>query len=323
MDKYRQTAILMQKGFALLAEHRYQEALKMGHRLKKLRHSSAFEILALAFLHLGKLPKAISVLEEGVAKAGRAWILWELLGNCYSDAGRYSKAETTYRQALQKEKCNRDVIHLNRAIAFDRAGKHAEAMNALRFVRLPRLQRRADACRIRTRLELGKIRAARQLAFRLSRCRPTSGENYDKAAESEILLSCALGLGRDEKTKARSERLAFRAVDARPHNAEALALIREIRHRKAPHLHLSKLIIHGVWNTPIGNSSVPPGFYRTVEAAAANEDAAFKLARRFFPKAVRQSLSVEEVQPLDRTSIGLEGVYFLSSYFFYPRRRRK
>src|SRR5262245_30524625 len=201
MDKVRRATNLMQKGFSLLDEHRYEDALKIGRNLKKLRHSSAFEILALAYLRLEKLSKAIAVLEEGVAKAGRVWILWELLGNCYSDAGRYAKAETVYQKALQLQGCDHDVIRLNRAIAFSRGKKNAEAKNALRRVKSPRLRRRADACRIRTALELRDTRTARLVAFRLSRMRPTREENYDRESESEIFFSCALALRKNSTTQ--------------------------------------------------------------------------------------------------------------------------
>src|SRR5436190_12168919 len=171
MDRLQQTTKLMEKGFSLIDECRYEAALKVGRRLKKLRHSSAFEILALAYLRSERLSNTIAVLEEGVARAGRVWILWELLGNCYSHAGGYVKAEKAYQNALRLEGCNRDVIHLNRAIAFNRRGKHTEAKDALHFVKAPSLRRLSDACRIRTALKLGDVRFARQLASRLVRAR--------------------------------------------------------------------------------------------------------------------------------------------------------
>src|SRR6185295_8730093 len=97
---------LMQKGFALLDAHQYKEALEMGRQLQRMRHSSAFEIMALAYLGLDQLPKAIATLEEGVRAAERVWLLWELLGNCYSDEGRYDAAEKAYQTALSKERCD-------------------------------------------------------------------------------------------------------------------------------------------------------------------------------------------------------------------------
>src|SRR5437867_3873200 len=100
MNKPQRVSSLMRRGFSLLRAHRYGDALEAGRKLKRLRHSSAFEIMALAHLRLGVLGKAIAILEEGVRKAGRVWLLWELLGNCYSDAERYDAAENAYQEAL-------------------------------------------------------------------------------------------------------------------------------------------------------------------------------------------------------------------------------
>jgi tetratricopeptide (TPR) repeat protein len=228
----------MRNGFACLDEHEYSDALKIGRKLKRIRHSSAFEILALAHLRSGQLPKAIAILEEGVAKAGRVWVLWELLGNCYSDARRFGKAEKAYQCAFAQEGCDRDVVNLNRAIAFGRRGKFAEAKIALKPVHSARLRRRADACRIRIALQLGELRSAQRLASRLCRQHAAPSETYDPENESEILLTCALALKNGPKTKSKALRLAFEAVEIKPDNGEALAVIREIQHREAVSLDL-------------------------------------------------------------------------------------
>ena len=83
------------------------------------------------------------------------------------------------------------------------------------------------------------------------------------------------------------------------------------------------LLIRGVWDAPIAKSRVPPGFFRTLEVAAANQQAAFRYAKPFFPNAVRKSLSVEESKVLRSSAPVLEGVYFLAEYHFYPRRRKE
>jgi tetratricopeptide (TPR) repeat protein len=322
MDKLRRASDLMQKGFSLLDEHRYGDALKVGRALKKLRHSSAFEILALAYLGSNKLSRAIAVLEEGVTKVGRVWILWELLGNCYSDAGRFGKAEQAYAEALTREGCDTDVVHLNRAIAFNRRGKFAEAKLALRHVKSPRLVRRADACRLRNALHLGEFLSARRLALRLCRGHPIPAENYDSESESELFVACALALKDHPITRRKALRLAFKAVEVQPNNGEALAIIREIQRRGTSGLHLFRLVIHGVWDSPIGKSSRPPGLFRTLEIAAPDAQAAFRRARPFFPKAIRETLSIEECRTLRNSKPAMEGVYFLSANMFYPRRRR-
>lgn len=323
MEAARRLNNLIERGFAALETGAYRESIRIGTVLKKLRHSSAFEILALAYLKQNKLARAIRVLEEGVAKAGRAWILWELLGNCYSDAGRYQKAEQTYQKALRVERCNRDVIHLNRAIAFDRAGKLSAAKYALRLISAPRLGRRAAACRIRIELELGNMNVARRLASLLARQSPRKDENYDSKTESEVQLACAMGLRTSAATKAMALRCAMKAADKWPGNIDALATIRELQNKNSGKARAFRFLVRGVWTGSVGKGHRPAGFYRTVEAAGSDQIDAFRYAKPFFPKRVRKTLSIEEVKPLNDPAIIRHGVYFLSSFFFYPSRRHR
>jgi hypothetical protein len=58
-----------------------------------------------------------------------------------------------------------------------------------------------------------------------------------------------------------------------------------------------------------------------VKVSATSEEAALRIAKPFFPKAVRESLSEEETKILRSTALEREGVYSLSEYYFYPRRR--
>src|SRR5947209_13873499 len=241
MSQLRRASQLMQWGFSLLGQHRYADAQKVGQKLKRLRHSAAFEILALAYLHSDKLSKAIAILEEGVTKAGPVWVLWELLGNCYSDARRFAKAENAYAEALAREGCDRDVIHLNRAIAFNRKQMYAKAQLPLRLVKSPRLYRRAEACRVRNSLKLGEARVAHRLALSLCGCRTTAAENYDMESKSEILLACAQALKDSPRTKDKALRLAFKALQLRPNNDEPLKVIRDIQGRNATSRHIFRI----------------------------------------------------------------------------------
>ena len=323
MKKANQLSELIAEGFKLLDEYHYPEALKVGRKLKSMRHSSAFEILALAYLRSDKLSKAIAVLEEGVSKAGRVWILWELLGNCYSDARQFGEAERAYQKALLQEGCNLPVVHLNRAIAFNRARKFAKAKSALRYVSSPQLLRRAEACRIRSELELGHFGSAQRLALKLCKTRPATIENYDRESTAEIFLACALALKNTPKVKRTASRLAFKAVESQPNNTEALAVIREIINpRKAVTALFHRLIIEGTWTMPIGKAQKPSGFFRTLEIAAVTEAAAFQYAKPFFPKAIRYSLAVDEAKTFQNATPVLEGVYFLSGYLFYEKKKK-
>jgi len=323
MDRFRQITKLKQKAYGCLDAGRHAAALKLGRELKKLGEASAFEILALAYERSGKLPRAIAVLEEGVAKAADIWMLWELLGNFYSDAERYAEAEEAYQRALQLEGCDRDVVQLNRAIAFNRADKNAEAGSALRLVRSPSLRRWAEACRIRVALALGDIKSARRRALRLARWRPTPLEQYlyDGGSGSDLWLACAQALRSGQRHKGLAMRLALRAVEAQSSNAAALALIRELGNRPGTSRGVFRLLIHGVWNAPLKSGEGPPGFYRILEVAAASEASAFRYAKAFFPSSVRQSLSVEAGRQIGSQRKPLEGVYYVSGYTFHPQRR--
>lgn len=310
---------MMRKGFSLLRTHRYSDALEVGRKLKRLRHSSCFEIMALAYLHLGELPRAIAILEEGVAKAGRVWLLWELLGNCYSDAGRYGVAERSYQEALSKERCDAEVIHLNRAIAFERAGNLKKAWTAIQQVHSSHLSRRADALRIRILLVLGKKRTASRLALALSR-RHIPMEAIDSSSESSILCTCALALKDKARTRQKARNLAFRAVTFSASTASALSLIRGIDDQRSPESSLYQLLIHGVWNEPFGRSKIPPGFFRTCQVAAPDVATAFRYAKGFFPVEVRSSLRIEECKSIPSKDVTLDGVYSITGLMFYRRR---
>jgi tetratricopeptide (TPR) repeat protein len=309
---------LMQDGFSLLDRQRYREAIKVGRKLKRLKHSSAFEIMGLAYLHLDRLPEAITVLEEGVAKAGSVWLLWELLGNCHSYSGNLEKAEAAYGRAIELDGCNRDLIHLNRGIAFNRAGRNKEALEALRRVRSGQLGRRAGASRIRANLELGKTRSARSLALRLSRLRPHAEERYGRPEESEICLACALALKGSSKSQRLALRLAHRAVQHLPTNTNALALIRSINGKPPDQMRLFRLLIQGPWPASAQEPDKSLAFFRTIEVAAKDPAAALRLAKPFFPPAIRRALTVEESSSSDAAGCDLEGIYFLSGYLLYP-----
>ncbi len=309
----------MQKGFALLDERRYSEALEVGRELKKLRHSSAFEIQALAHSRSGSLAEAIAVLEEGVAKAGKVWVLWELLGNCYSDAERYVEAEQAYQSALQLEECDRAVVHLNRAMAFHRAGKHVEASAALREVPSLPLERRLEAYRVRLLLALGDTDSARQRALELARSRRGLRSQDAEAGEEEVLLVCALALKSRQRDRCRAMRLAIRAIRAGSHSEEAMTLLRELRNRRTTFPYIHRLRIHGIWDSSIEPGRCPPGFYRNFDVAAASEASAFRYAKMLFPNAVRRSLAIDDARVLEDRAPEWEGVCSVSGYFFYPR----
>ena len=147
---------LMDKGYSACKAKRYFEALRIGNRLVGLDHSSGYEILALAYAGLKQPDEAISTLEEGVSVAPSVWLLWQLLGNQYSDKGRYADAQRCFAEALACHRIDRSCVNFNSAIAFARAGQHDEALAALDQVSSPGFA--GDVAAFRAKLQTVKER---------------------------------------------------------------------------------------------------------------------------------------------------------------------
>lgn len=129
MEKHRQRVQkLNDKGFECLNAHDFDKAIKIGKHLRKLHYSSAFEILGLAYAKQGKLQKAIAILEEGVEKAPAVWLLWQLLGNYYSDSGKHKKALRAYQSALNCPSADESSVEYNIAIVLQRRNRFDDAL---------------------------------------------------------------------------------------------------------------------------------------------------------------------------------------------------
>lgn len=130
----------MEKGYSALRKQRYRKAIAAGRQLVQRNHSSGFEMLALAYAAVGRKEEAISTLEQGVAVAPSVWLLWNLLGNHYSDLGRHPDAQRCYLKALACQKVEGSYVHFNSAIAFARAKDHESALRALDRVTSPKFK---------------------------------------------------------------------------------------------------------------------------------------------------------------------------------------
>jgi len=188
----RQILKLRDDGCSFLEQGQFDEALKCGLRLEKL-HSAGIEIAALALQKQNKPAKAVAVLKRGLRWADQVWLLWHLLGHCYSDMGRFREAEQAYLAALQRPHCDPDWVNLNRSIAFLRAGRIDKAKSTLSSVRSRELYRAAEGQRIVLDLRARKTREAIKRSLRLS-ARPRGRfEHYSSEQEADILLNLCIG----------------------------------------------------------------------------------------------------------------------------------
>src|SRR5262245_37274895 len=314
-NKSNRAEQLMEEAFEALAGHDTKRALRIGRELKKLRHSSNFEIMALAHVAEGQIEQAVAVLKEGVVAAPTVWRLWQLLGNCYSDLERFQESHASYRRALECPEADAGTIHLNRAIAMEREEEHEEAIQALSEVRSEELQLRRIAMTIDLLNALGRHSEARILGEEAVRI--DAPEEEDRAS----LASIYAGLGRAiwEQGRRSGEALdwAWKAVALEKDEATALWLIREITHRQSPSARYMRLLIRGRWNESITDDEEPPGFYVTYEVVADSREEAMEMIRPFEPAAVRESLSLERCDILEKAPDQPVGVYVAPPAYAY------
>jgi len=114
-----------------LMDGELERAQRAGERLLDARHLHGFEVLARVHQQRGDLAAAIAVVEDGVAKAARAWPLRLLLGELRSENGDYDAALEAYDSAAAIEGADIDDIHVNAAIVLHRAGRYEEALKRL------------------------------------------------------------------------------------------------------------------------------------------------------------------------------------------------
>lgn len=114
-----------------------------------------------------------------------------------------------------------------------------------------------------------------------------------------------------------------RAICLKPSNSEALALIRNIRNRRSKQSRLFHVMAGGRWHCPFIGHRSAPGFFRTCQVVAPDEQRALEYMRELEPPQVRDSLWVEEIEILKKTPTWLEGLYYASGRGFYPWRSKK
>ena len=118
-----------------LADGDLKTAKKAGEALVAARHTYGFEVLARVEQQRGDYTAAIKQIEEGIARAPRAWPLRLVLGELHSDNGDYDAALRAYDDALGIEGADPDEIHVNAAIVLHRAGRYDDAL--ARLARMP------------------------------------------------------------------------------------------------------------------------------------------------------------------------------------------
>ncbi|MDH5764332.1 MAG: hypothetical protein OEZ51_15305 [Nitrospinota bacterium] len=316
---------LMSEASRLLEEYEPEKALKIGKQLEKMRFSGAFEIQALAYADLDKKKKAIQVLEKGVKKAPDVWLLWQLLGNYYSDEGDLKKALTAFEKGLQTKQPDNVSLKYNYAIALQRQKKFKKAQGLISEILSD--ERYPDD------IEEGLFLYIQGLRLSLLNDLKQYEETLKLFAELESIISqhensqpSELSRIFDEvatahwnlKNKDRSEAYLKKSIEYDKKNTSAQWLHREM-HKEEDYSHAKyfRLIIEGIWHTPFEGETNLPGFFTNYDVIANDEEEALEIIKYFEPPEIHYSLKIADSEIL-KAPKQPKGVYGTMSYNFFP-----
>lgn len=304
-----------------LQEGDTSRAQRLAQRVIDARHSYGFELLARVFQAQDNLPRAIAVLQEGVAKAPHVWTLWMLLGELRSDHGDYDQALLAFDTALGLEGVDADEVHLNAAIAHDRAERPEDALMRLHEVRGTNPETAIHAARVRAEILLETERAdAAAAAARAGLARVGDDTAHQDIAPLYAALAKALFIKGDLETA------LHQAWEAIEHNAEetALWLVREIEGEYSDTAKYYRILVNGRWDVEeLEGDERVDGFWRKYDVVADDEEEAMRFISRIEREEVRDTLRADEVEIVDDdASDQPKGVYWCSGHAFYQERDR-
>ena len=314
--------VMIERAFELLEEGNSEEALALGRELEEARHTSGFEIQALAHGDLGDLPEAIQILERGVELAPEVWLLWQLLGNYRSDEGLWEEALEAYERALRCPGVDGRSVHYNVATLLSRENRDEEALSHLQLEHLgaeePRLELVCLMASLRiallTRLEWFDEALAEGRRF-LTKARV---EDWVDEHLAPVLGEYASALWQGRSDREGAENAAWEAIALDKMEGAAMWVLRELNPVASSRGHLFWLKLEGRGSEPLEGDQTPPGFFTTYEVVADSADEALEFARLFEPPGVRDSLRIEESEVLEERPGEPKGVYRSSGYSFFP-----
>ena len=296
-------ARLMEEGFVHLENLDYDRAMAAGKKLKKLRHSSGYEILALAYAGKGRKRKAIKILERCLKMAPHLWQFWELLGNFQADLERFEKAQESYSRALECPRADRDSVNLNKALALEKQGCLENAMESLDLIDDEELVYHAQAVKLRIMDVTGRNDQAWEFAKELMQDIPEAGLEPDIHAYLLALAAQAVWVGGRDREKALE--LALKSLEISRSDPAAMWLVREMMDLRAPDSNVYEMTVS------YEPGSGDPGYYFGCSVVAQTPDEALSFIRMFEPEHVRKAVRVDSIKVIKKKTPQPKVVYSL------------
>lgn len=313
---------MMDEAFRLLDAEEPEQALEIGRRLEAMRFSGGFEIQALAYQDMDEGGEAIRVLRNGTEQAPDVWMLWQLLGNCLSDDGRFDEALAAYDTGLALPDPDRVSLQSNRATVLWRCDRLDEAnetaaqtLDDPAFADAePELRAHVHGVCIGLLTDLGR----HQEAIAHFDSLPDAEEWVeDPAGVAWLEAKYAIALWRAGRGEDADEALA-RAIRCDKTNSDAQWLKREMRRDGDSTGTIAyELLINGPWRADVFPEAGPAAGYVSYYHVVADDlEEALAFICEFEPAEIRDELEIEEVQAQDPCAEP-KGVYWISGYSFY------
>jgi len=292
----------------LIDEGRFEDALAIARKLRKLSYSGAYEIEGMAYAGLDRHEDAVRVIREGLQYAPNVWLNWHLLGNCLSDLGRFDEAMTAFDRAAACSGADISYVNLNRAVAAVRAGDHASALTWLDGVHSESLRAATISTRISALRGMGRSDEALDLAMRTLREWTDTGRAADEGPMGAIAASAA-GIRRENGESP----LLIRnfAIDywRATRNVQLLWLIRDVMPQVSTVAKYFRILIHV-------QTSDTTGYYTAADVVADDQDEAMRFVREIEDLDGTDDVNMDEVTDLG-TSPDPKGVYALRGRTYY------
>jgi tetratricopeptide (TPR) repeat protein len=303
----------------MLKEERYEDALEVARKLRKLSDSGAYDIEGLAYFELDRNEDAVRVLREGLAIEPGIWFNWHLLGNCLSNLGQFDDAMQAYERAEGCADADRSLIELNRAIVAMRQNAYISVLahlNRIESYESEESRWRAISLRVNALHALGRDREAEQLGSKtLGEWNGEDGK-FDMGRIAFLLGEIAMARGDDR------EKLRAYAIDwfRRTHCQDLLWMIRELRPRTSPNAQYFWLVLQGTIKpgSAFEREVDAKGFFTMTEVVADSAEEAMALYLELLPQPDGVTLEIGErtqCEPQPDYPIGVYSTKFGRVYY--------
>ncbi len=309
---------LIKEAYAALDDDDLETAALHASKLLELKHVRGFEIMALVLEKDERLGDAIGVLRQGVSAVPEAFPLWELMGNLYSKAREYEKAETCYVTALACPGSDSASISYNMAVMLRHSGHSEQALSIAVQIKSPALAVRVNTLRVSLLNNLERYDDAAHLAnvliSEIMALEELGDEDMKDLAQVYAELGRCLYHGQGNKQGAFES--AWKALEWERSDPTALWLVRELIGRKSEESHWFRMEVEGIWYFPLEQGKPPPKFRVLYDIVADNVDEAMMFAKHLEPKEIRESMKAKTVSDRGVHANLTQGLYWRSSYNF-------